>query len=60
MINPYKDYTVLYVSFNTENTKYIHTYGNICRGSASLKLTFQYLYNYNRVRILCGVYDKQK
>ena len=58
MINPYKDYTVLYVSFNTENTKYIHAYGNICRGSAYLKMTFRYLYNHDRVRILCGVYDK--
>lgn len=58
MINPYKDYAVLYVSFNTENTKYIHAYGNICRGSASLKMAFRYLYNHDRVRILCGLYDK--
>lgn len=60
MINPYKNFTVLYVSFNTQNSKYIHTCGNIGRGSASLKMTFKYLYNHNRVRILCGVYDKQK
>ena len=58
MINPYTDYQVLYVSFNTQNSKYIHEYGNICRGSASLKMTFKYLYNNNRVRILRGVYDK--
>lgn len=60
MINPYTDYEVLYVSFNTQNAKYIQEYGNIHRGSAYLKLTFQYLYNHDKVMILCGVYDKQK